>query len=251
MPSTPAGSDDACRSTDTSGPEHVADSFDGSETDNSEIMPNSEPTTGGETDVSDVEVSATDGPTAARLGNIAGRGGLATRLNPQAACFVPSQPPTQEASRPLLRDSIRSVIRALEDWERSKAAEELYSRQENHNSPTKPLQSHTLSVLQQALANLSLQDAALVRAFVDSKLALSPECQPFSQPTMAGEHPVPDPLFDQQEASTVSSRSNHTRNHGSFLLPTSLVEAGPHRQTGYTRAAKGPQRWPRANHTAK
>lgn len=231
MPTSPACSDGACKSTDTSGTEHVSDSSDGFDTDSSELMPNSEPTTGGETDLSDVEMP---------------QGGRATRLNPQAACFVPSQSLAQEATGPLLRDSIRAVVRALEDWEGSKAAEEVYSYQENHKSPAKSIQSQTFSVLQQALANLPPQDAVMVRAFVDSKVALTPVCQPVPQSAVPGVQLMPGSLYGQQEVSMASARWNSTpmASHSAFFLPT-FSEASTCPQTGVvsqrTRATKRSQ----------
>jgi len=148
--------DDACKSTDTSGPEQVPDSFDGSDSDDSDIMPNSEATAG---ESSDLENCIMDSSSAATSEHSALRHEQGSRcLNPQAAVSVPAS----QNSTHHLRDSIRSVINALNEWEGSTAAEDC--------QPNGEVQSHTLAVLEQALSKLTPEDAAMVRTFVDAKL---------------------------------------------------------------------------------
>jgi hypothetical protein len=63
------------------------------------------------------------------------------------------------------------VIDALNEWEGSTAAEDHY--QSNH--PHGEVQSHTLTVLEQALSKLTPEDAAMVRTFVDAKFPFQGE----------------------------------------------------------------------------
>lgn len=177
-------SDDAGKSTDASGPEQdLADSFDGSDTDHTDVMPNSEPTTGSSDGGSDAESSSTDALNDTwhrqRAPRTKLRSVLATRLNPHAAAFVPSTPvlqpvvqPVYPNSTPKLRESIRSVIMALEQWEASTAAEDYYQCQKgDQNDPGATVQSATGAVLQAALSRLTPDDSALFRAMLDTKLA--------------------------------------------------------------------------------
>jgi len=176
LPDLHQSSDDTGRSTDASGEEQVADSFDGSDADDSDVMPNSEPTTGS-SDGSDAESSGTDtpGPTwhRNRARRTLPRSGSATRLNPHAAAFVPATAvlePTQQQASPL-RGSIRSVIEALEQWEASDAAEDHFHYLQDQSGPDTTVQSATSIVLQNALSSLTPDATAMVRALVDFKLA--------------------------------------------------------------------------------
>lgn len=94
------------------------------------------------------------------------------RLNSQAAIFVPSlaaapvQPKEQGKSQQL-RQSIRRMKEALEEWE----TEHL-----THPQPTEvaaSVEEQTFSALQDALNKLSPQEAAVVRSLLDSKEAES------------------------------------------------------------------------------
>lgn len=131
-------SDDGSRSTD-------ADSFDGSDTDTDDmdLVPNSEPSTAYNTDDeedSDVETSRSRTSSAPRTAKASHWGqlpkaGRGTCLNPQAAPFVPLQHHTV-ATNPYATD-----------------------------------QNQRLSSLLEVLSKLTPQDAAVLRVFVENKLA--------------------------------------------------------------------------------
>lgn len=158
------------RSVDSSGC-----SSDGYDTDDTDLMPNSEPSLGG----SDVETTATEDSGPRRLSDSAAQdfrfcsGKPAASLNPKAAIFVPS-PARQEVGRagvPHLRESIRSVIQALEDWESSTAAEDSDEYTQDENVPSETVQNRTVQVVNNALSHLAPQDAAMIKLFLDAKLA--------------------------------------------------------------------------------
>lgn len=181
-------SDDTGRSTDASGEEQVADSFDGSDSESSDVMPNSEPTSGS-SDGSDEESSSSSSPARRRirarhplLHAGSSRGSSCTPLNPDAAVFVPrttafepSLQPAQVQAYPndalKLRETVRALISALEQWEATDAAEDYFQCWQDQSGPDSTVLHATSDVVRNALASLPPDAAAMVRALVDSKLS--------------------------------------------------------------------------------
>jgi len=181
-------SDDTGRSTDASGEEQVADSFDGSDSENTDVMPNSEPTSGS-SDGSGAESSDTSSPARRRIRaqRTSLRSGSSTRisftrLNSDAAAFVPrtaafgvplqpAQGPAYSNDAPKLRETIRSLISALEQWEATDAAEDYFQCWQDQSDPDTTVLRATSDVVRNALASLSPDASAMVRALVDSKLS--------------------------------------------------------------------------------
>lgn len=155
--------DDSKSTEDTSGPEQVVDdSSDGSDTDDSDLMPNSDASSA-ESDSDSQPCSATRCRDFTAQRRQFSRRRAAARLSPLAADSTHSavgvQQQSVDQSGPHVRKSIRAVISALDDWLESNAAES--------GDP----QAEMVDVLQEALANLSPQDASIMKSLLDSKLA--------------------------------------------------------------------------------
>lgn len=258
-------STDASASADTSGPEQIADSFDGSDTDNSEVMPNSEPTPGH----SDGSVSDTDSLTAGRCRQ-RGRGGIGvvqdrpahnglnSSLNPQASMLAPTSSAhlpacAGQSGGPQLRQSIRAVIRALEQWEESAAPEEADVGSQDVASPGGTLQSQTLGVLEEAISTLTTQDARMVQAFLDAKMGTNRAGHQQAQSGMTLtappglDHPTaPSLLADYVSSPFVMPQSKLSRPQASMApqawVSDCLTGTGNHRsktKQGSAQAARG------------
>lgn len=100
--------------------------------------------------------------------------GQGTRLSSKAALFVPSfgaaapgqpspYPDGTQGNSHQLRQSIRQLKGVLEEWEESHPDDEYV------NDPFASGQGQNLYVLQEALARLTPQDAAVVRSLLESK----------------------------------------------------------------------------------
>lgn len=155
--------DDSKSTEDTSGPEQVVDdSSDGSDTDDSDLMPNSDASSA-ESDSDSQPCSATRCRNFTAQRRQFSRRRAAARLSPRAADSTHSavgvQQQSVDQSGPHVRKSIRAVISALDEWLESNAAES--------GDP----QAEMVDVLQGALANLSPQDASIMKSLLDSKLA--------------------------------------------------------------------------------
>jgi len=133
--------------------------------------------------------------------------GASTRLNSQAALFVPSFAtapavapvfPVMDAGRvepQQLRQSIRLLKDALQQWE-SNAVEE----PQRPSQPTPPCESQPLVALQEALARLSPQETSKVKAYLDDREQqnVSPHpsaMQSYGYPGMMQQNEIPS--FDQ------------------------------------------------------
>lgn len=183
-----AHSDDTGRSTDASGEDQVPDSFDGSDSEDSDVMPNSEPTSES-CNGSSAEDSDASSPVRHRMRppHTSLRSGRCSRisstlLNPHAAEFVPRvvafetnlQPAQVEAyssTAPNLRESVRALISALEQWETTDAAEDYFRCWQDQSDPDTTVLRATSNVVRNALASLPPDAAAMVRCLVDSKLS--------------------------------------------------------------------------------
>jgi len=222
--------DDACKSTDTSGPEQVPDSFDGSDSDDSDIMPNSE-TTAGES--SDLENCIMDSSSAATSEHSTLRHEQGLRcLNPQSAV------PACQNGTDHLRDSIRSVINALNEWEGSTAAEDC--------QPNGKVQSHTLAVLEQALSKLTPEDAAMVRAFADAKLTQGGSHSHFQYaesnlkfPALLPQIASPDSV--PPESSNCKQPATITRKHSAAMGCSGAKQRQPGRARNMQHSTSIPQ----------
>jgi len=170
--------DDSSRSTDSSGPEHDTDSFDGSDTesDNESLMPNSEPSAVDP----DSEVDLSDAETWSRSYRQESQGGEVeecftnTSLSPDAAPFVPG---------------IEFQV-----------AEELQS------ASTEVIDRQTLGTLLQALSKLTPAEAAEMRIFLDDHLASQAACH-------SGE-PQPPALPSPSARRVRTRRVRHGSRHG-------------------------------------
>lgn len=172
-------SDDDCKSTELSGPEQVLDtSSDDSDTDGDEtdLVPNSD-LSSGESE-SDLETSGRPRPRelAVRHAGFARRR-RAARRRPRAAAPGPA-PAAVELLQPAGRSgappggkSIRAVITALNDWLENDEAEDPSLVKQDLEGPEGDAQRRLVDVLQDALSNIRPQDAAVMTALLDSKLA--------------------------------------------------------------------------------
>lgn len=170
-------SDDDCKSTDTSGPEQVVDtSSDDSDTDGDEtdLVPNSD-SSSGESD-SDLETScAKSREFTVQHGRFTRRRHAARRRS-RAAAPAPSavelQQPLGHSGVQQEGKSIRAVINALNDWLESNESEDPCQSKQDPESPEGDAQRQLVDVLQDALSNIAPQDAAMMKALLDSKLAI-------------------------------------------------------------------------------
>jgi hypothetical protein len=172
--------DDASRSTDSSGPEHDTDSFDGSDTesDSEDLMPNSEPSTvdpDSEVDLSDAEAWSTSYREETQSGEIE-QCAISTSLNPHAAPFVPG---------------IEFQV-----------AEELRS------APAEVIDGQTLGTLLQALSKLTPAEAAQMRAFLDNHLSSQEAAN------QSGGSQPPAPPSSPQARTLRARRVRHSSRHG-------------------------------------
>jgi len=93
--------------------------------------------------------------------------GKGARLNSQAAVFVPSGTPTENADQSYnnrLRESIHKLKASLEEWEADAGDVKTHP-----TKPTGSVDDHSLLVLQDAVSKLNPQEAAMVRSFLKAK----------------------------------------------------------------------------------
>lgn len=162
--------DDSKSTEDTSGTEQlVDDSSDGSDTDDSDLMPNSDASSA-ESDSDSQSCTATRCRDFIAQRRQFSRRRAAARLTPRVAVSTPSAVRVQQQSvdqrGPHVRKSIRAVISALDDWLESNAAEDCA-----HQSTSGDPQAEMIDVLQEALSNLSPKDASIMKSLLDAKLA--------------------------------------------------------------------------------
>lgn len=147
-----AAADDPAGSTDVSGPEYDDDSFDGSDTesDSTDIMPNSEPSnadTDSEVDFSDEETSRTYNR-------------LKTRsCRHQQNCRITR----------LDRHAVRSIHGAAARPEQAVHSDS--SCEKLGSNSTRPLDSHAFGTLLHSLSMLTPEDAGELRSWLDDHLA--------------------------------------------------------------------------------
>jgi len=188
-----------------------------------------------------------DSSSAATSENFTFRHGQGVRRghnNPQAQAAV--LVPAGQNSTQHLRDAIRSIINALDEWEGSTAAEDLYPCQQHQNRPSGEVQNHTLAVLEQVLSKLSPQDAAMVRTFVDAKL--TPPGEP-SQCHFQSAEPSPHiPALLPQVAplASVSPESSNSKEPATMMRQQSAA-VGSSGNHGVRQGAKPVERSFRAN----
>jgi len=163
------------------GPAPAPDCSSDSETDSTDLIPESEPSSGESS--CDSELLHRARPVTQQTQSLPGHGRIygsrgsrskrrcrnaarfnchydrqQTMMNRQHSCSVPP-----------VRPSVRAVIDALDEWLVSNAAEKLVSSQSNSESTEFDLQSQTASVLHEALLKLNPHDTALLKACLDSR----------------------------------------------------------------------------------
>lgn len=164
-----SSSDEDNKSTDTSGPELIVDtSSDESDTDEMDLEPNSEPSSG----ESDSECQPQRPRKFQEFKFQHGRFGRkrqAARRRSRAAFCQPSAVATPPvAGAPQDGTPIRSVINALNDWLETNATED---EQQDDAPEGDDLRNLRLAdVLHDALSNIAPQDAAMMKLMLDSRL---------------------------------------------------------------------------------
>jgi len=164
-----------------SGPAPAPDCSSDSETDSTDLIPESEPSSGESS--CDSELLHRARPVTQQTQSLPGHGRIygsrgsrskrrcrnAARFNCQYDRQQTMMNRQHSCSVPPVRPSVRAVIDALDEWLVSNAAEKLVSSQSNSESTEFDLQSQTASVLHEALLKLNPHDTALLKACLDSR----------------------------------------------------------------------------------
>lgn len=163
------------------GPAPAPDCSSDSETDSTDLIPDSEPSSGESS--CDSELLHRARPVIQQTQSLPGHGRIygsrgsrskrrcrnAARFNCQYDRQQTLMNRQHSCSVPPVRPSVRAVIDALDEWLVSNAAEKLVSSQSNSESTEFDLQSQTASVLHEALLKLNPHDTALLKACLDSR----------------------------------------------------------------------------------
>lgn len=163
------------------GPAPAPDCSSDSETDSTDLIPESEPSSGESS--CDSELLHRARPVTQQTQSLPGHGRIygsrasrsnrrcrnAARFNCQYDRQQTMMNRQHSCSVPPVRPSVRAVIDALDEWLVSNAAEKLVSSQSNSESTEFDLQSQTASVLHEALLKLNPHDTALLKACLDSR----------------------------------------------------------------------------------
>jgi hypothetical protein len=163
------------------GPAPAPDCSSDSETDSTDLIPDSEPSSGESS--CDSELPHRARPVTQQTQSLPGHGRIygsrgsrskrrcrnAARFNCQYDRQQTMMNRQDSCSVAPVRPSVRAVIDALDEWLVSNAAEKLVSSQSNSKSTEFDLQSQTASVLHEALLKLNPHDTALLQACLDSR----------------------------------------------------------------------------------